>query len=50
MLITGEKIVGVYESYDAAIFAGLEECGPDAAFFVREIKAVDDVFFVPCLV
>ena len=44
VLIQGENIIGVYDTYADAIQSGYEKCGL-APFLVKQIKAVEQVQF-----
>lgn len=45
VLIHGEEVDGVFDTYAEAMNAGYEKHGLDKAFFVRKISPVEQVLF-----
>jgi len=45
-LISGDDVLGVWETYQDALQAGYEKCGIDKQFLVQRISATDRVHLI----
>ena len=46
-LIKGDEIVGVWDTFSAAVAAGLERFGLEQHFMVHEIHAIEPIYRIP---
>ncbi|HEY2415040.1 MAG TPA: hypothetical protein VGI40_22540 [Pirellulaceae bacterium] len=45
VLISGSKIVGVWDTYDDALQVAYQQCGLDTRFLIKKIEGIEDVQF-----
>jgi hypothetical protein len=43
-VVSGERVLGVWDTYEAALAAGYELVGVDDPFLVRQVEATETVF------
>jgi hypothetical protein len=45
-VVSGERVLGVWDTYEAALAAGYELVGVDDPFLVRQVEATETVFHI----
>ena len=44
--IHGDDVLGVWDTYEDALKAGLAKCGPRTPFLVKQISGIDQILYI----